>query len=64
MPVGPQALVSSEELPDEIKSRLPGAANVSREHASPHRGERLRADGFSDHLIIHRGFLSTKMLKT
>src|SRR5262252_1966380 len=53
MPVGSQAFMAAEELPDEIKRRLPDAANVSTERSPPHRGERLRADGFGDNLIIH-----------
>src|SRR5262249_11811389 len=52
----PQAFMAAEELPDEIKRRLPDAANVSTERAPPRRGERLRADGFGDNLIIHRRF--------
>src|SRR3989441_5655442 len=56
MPVGSQAFMAAEELPDEIKRRLPDAANVSTERAPPHRGERLRADGFGDNLIIHQRF--------
>ena len=39
-----------------ISRRLPDAANVSTERAPPHRGERLRADGFGDNLIIHQRF--------
>jgi hypothetical protein len=56
MAVGSQAFMAAKELPDEIKRRLPDAANVSTERAPPHRGERLRADGFSDNLTIHRKF--------
>jgi hypothetical protein len=54
--VGSQAFMSPEELPDEIKGRLPDAANVSTERAPPHRGERPCADGFGDNLTIHRRF--------
>jgi hypothetical protein len=54
MPVGSQAFMAAKELPDEIKRRLPDAANVSTERAPSHRGERLGADGFSDNLTIHR----------
>src|SRR5262245_42568672 len=57
MPVGSQAFMAAEDLPDEIKRRLPDAANVSTERAPPNRGERLGADGFGDNLIIHRRFL-------
>src|SRR5215510_2502005 len=53
MPVGSQAFMAAEELPDEIKRRLPDAADVSTERSPPHRGERLRADSFGDNLIIH-----------
>ena len=53
MPVGSQAFMTAEELPYEIKCRLPDAANVSTKRALSHRGERLRADGFCDNLIIH-----------
>jgi hypothetical protein len=56
MSVGSQAFMATEELPNEIKRRLPDAANVSAESAPPHRGERPRADGFGDNLIIHRRF--------
>src|SRR5262249_1204875 len=38
MPGGPQALVLSEELPDEIKGGFPGASNVSSQDASSNRG--------------------------
>jgi hypothetical protein len=54
MPLGSQPFMAAEELPDEIKRRLPDAANVSTQRAPPHRGERLRADGFCDNLTIHR----------
>jgi hypothetical protein len=53
MPVGSQAFMAAEELPDEIKRWLPDAANVSTVRSPPHRGERLRTDGFGDNLIIH-----------
>jgi hypothetical protein len=53
MPVGSQAFMAAEELPDEIKRRLPDTANVSTERSPSHRDKRLRADGFSDNLIIH-----------
>jgi hypothetical protein len=53
MPVGSQAFMAAEELPDEIKRRLPDAADVSTERSPPHRGKRLRADCFGDNLIIH-----------
>jgi hypothetical protein len=53
MPVGSQAFMVAEELPDEIKCRLPDAAYVSTERAPADRGERLRADRFGDNLIIH-----------
>src|SRR5215813_1263338 len=53
MPVGSQAFIATQELPHEIKCRLPDAANVSRERAPTHRSERLRADGLGDNLIIH-----------
>src|SRR5262245_14088817 len=56
MPIDSQAFMAAEKLPDEIKRRLPDAANVSTERAPPHRGERLRADRFGDNLIIHRRF--------
>src|SRR5438046_10480593 len=48
--------MAAEELPDEIKRRLPDAANVSTVRAPPHHGEQLRADGFGDNLTIHRRF--------
>lgn len=54
MPVDAQALVASEKFPDEIQSRLPRARDVSHPHTPPHRGERLRAYGLSDDLIVHR----------
>jgi hypothetical protein len=56
MPVSSQAFMAAKELPNEIKRRLPDAANVSTERAPPHCGERLRADGFGDNLTIHRRF--------
>jgi hypothetical protein len=58
MSVGSQAFMAAEKLPDQIKRRLPDAANVSTERASPDRSERLRADGLGDNLIIHRRLLS------
>jgi hypothetical protein len=64
MPVDSQALMATEELPDEIKRWLPDAANVSTERAPPHRGERLCADGFRDNLTIHRGSLFTLSIWT
>src|SRR5262249_38918125 len=51
---GAQVFVTAEKLPNEIKRRFPGAANISDEHAPPYGSERLRANGFCDHLIIHR----------
>jgi hypothetical protein len=59
MPVGSQVFMAAEELPDEIKRRLPDAANVATERAPPHCGERLRAHGFGNNLIIHQGSLFT-----
>ncbi len=53
MAVGSQVFMAAEELPDEIKRRLPDAADVSTEPAPSHRRERLRADGFGDNLTIH-----------
>src|SRR5262245_28493159 len=41
MPAGPQALMVTEELPNEIKRRPPGPANVSAEHAPPYGREHL-----------------------
>lgn len=43
-----QTLMAAEEFPNQIKRRLPDAANVSTECAPPHRGERLRANGFGN----------------
>src|SRR3954468_12095091 len=40
MPAGRQAVRATEELPNEIKRRLPGPANVSTEHVASHGGER------------------------
>ena len=62
MPAGSQAFMVAEELPDEIKRRLPDAANVSTERTPPHCGERLRADGFGDNLIIHVFFVLKSLL--
>jgi len=59
MAVGSQSFMAAKELPDEIKRRLPDAANVSTERTPPHRGERLCADGFGDNLTTHRGSLFT-----
>jgi hypothetical protein len=56
--VDAQAFVAAEELPNEIKRRFPDATNISTERASPDRSERLRADGPSNNLIIHRRLLS------
>ena len=56
MPVGSKAFMAPEELPDEVKRRLPDAANVSTERAPPHRGKRLCAEGFGNNLTIHRRF--------
>jgi hypothetical protein len=53
VPADTQAFMAAEELPDEIKCRLPDATNVSTKRAPSHRGERLRADSFGDNLIIH-----------
>ena len=39
VPTFSQVLMAAEELPDEIKRRLPGAANVPNRHAPVHRGE-------------------------
>src|SRR5262249_58767782 len=53
IPVGSQAFIATQELPDEIKCRLPDAANVSRGRAPTHRSERLRADRPCDRPDIH-----------
>jgi hypothetical protein len=54
MAVASQVLMAADKLPNEIKRRLPDAANVSTERAPPHCGEWLRADGFGHNLAIHR----------
>src|SRR2546429_9418655 len=54
MTVGPQAFMAAEKLPDQIKRRLPCSPNVPNAHAAPYCGERLRADGFGDNLVIYR----------
>ena len=56
--VGPQAFMLAEKLPDKIKRRLSCSPNFPNAHAAPHCGERLRADGVGDDLIVHRKFHS------
>jgi hypothetical protein len=56
MAVRPQAFMLAEKFPDEIKCRPPCFTNLSNTHAAPHCSERLRADAFGDHLIIHHKF--------
>jgi hypothetical protein len=41
MPVGSQPFMAAEEFPDEIKRRLPDAANVSNERTTSDGGEWL-----------------------
>jgi hypothetical protein len=53
MPANPQTLVTTEELPNEIKRRLPGAAYVSAENAPAYSSEGLRRDDFCFDPIIH-----------
>ena len=53
MSAGPQIIVTTEELPNEIKRRLPSAAYVSAENAPPYGSEGLRRDDFCFDLIIH-----------
>src|SRR5438552_118041 len=52
MTVGSQAFMAAEKLPDKIKRRLPCFPNVPNAHVTPYCGERLRADGLSDNLIL------------
>ena len=62
MPVGSQTFMAAEEIPDQIKRRLPDAANVSTKCAPPHCGERLCANSFSNNLIIHVFFVLKSLL--
>src|SRR3989442_11718361 len=54
MTVGPQAFMAAEKLPDKIKRGLPCSPNVPNAQAAPYCGERLRADGLGDNLIVHQ----------
>jgi len=54
--IGPQTFIAAEKLPDKIKSRLPCSSNLPNAYAAPHCGKRLRANGLSDNLIVHRKF--------
>jgi hypothetical protein len=54
--IGPQAFMAAEKLPDKIKGRLPCSSNLPNAHGTPHCGKRLRANGLSDNLIVHRKF--------
>ena len=56
MTVGAEAFMAAEKLPDSVKRWFPCSANVPNTHAASHCGERLRADGLSDNLIVHREF--------
>jgi len=55
--VASQTIMATEKLPHQIKRRLPGAPNVSDEHAPPYCREGLRIYGFGDDLITHEVFL-------